>query len=123
MLRKLVGAVLATALAAAAAASPAGAMTGAKPTVPAPSVTLVRHMGPGLGSGMGPHIGPHTGPIHSGTFFGHHHRHFRNFVVGFPYYDYDYYGSYGSCGWLHHRAVVTGSRYWWHRYYECVGPY
>ena len=35
MLRKLMGAVVATALAAVFAASPAGAMTGAKPLVPA----------------------------------------------------------------------------------------
>ena len=119
MLRKLMGAVVATALAAVFAASPAGAMTGAKPLVPASAVTLARHMGPG----MGPHVGPRMGPIHSGPFFGHHHRHFRNFVVGVPYYDYDYYGGYGDCGWLHHRAAVTGSRYWWRRYYECVGSY
>ena len=89
------------------------------PLVQASAVTLARHMGPGLG----PHNGPHMGPIHSGPFFGHHHRHFRNFVVGVPYYDYDYYGGYGDCGWLHHRAAVTGSRYWWRRYYECVGSY
>jgi len=24
-----------------------------------------------------------------------------------------------SCRWLRHRAIVTGSRYWWRRYYQC----
>jgi hypothetical protein len=36
---------------------------------------------------------------------------------GGPYYygaGYPYYG--GSCAWLRHRARVTGSPYWWHRY-------
>ncbi len=27
---------------------------------------------------------------------------------------YGYYG--GNCGWLRHKAHVTGSRYWWNRY-------
>jgi hypothetical protein len=27
----------------------------------------------------------------------------------------------GGCGWLRHRALVTGSPYWWHRYHECLG--
>ncbi len=33
-----------------------------------------------------------------------------------------YYGG-GGCGWLHRRAVVTGSPYWWRRYRACVGYY
>ena len=24
-----------------------------------------------------------------------------------------------SCGWLHHKAVVTGDTYWWDRYEAC----
>ena len=31
--------------------------------------------------------------------------------------------GYGSCEALHHRALVTGSRYWWQRYYDCRGYY
>lgn len=27
----------------------------------------------------------------------------------------------GRCEWLRRRAVVTGSRYWWRRYYRCRG--
>lgn len=23
------------------------------------------------------------------------------------------------CGWLRRRAILTGSRYWWRRYYRC----
>jgi hypothetical protein len=35
------------------------------------------------------------------------------------------YGPYagGDCGWLLHRAEVTGSPYWWRRYDLCVGYY
>jgi hypothetical protein len=46
--------------------------------------------------------------------FGHFHR--RGFFIGAPVYSYSY--GYG-CGWLRHRALVTGSPYWWHRYRAC----
>jgi hypothetical protein len=40
-----------------------------------------------------------------------------------PYYDtpgvYAGYRS-GGCGWLYHRAVDTGSPYWWSRYEACT---
>lgn len=26
-----------------------------------------------------------------------------------------------SCGWLRHRAITSGSAYWWHRYRVCRG--
>ncbi len=29
------------------------------------------------------------------------------------------YGGYGGCGWLHRRAIYTGSAYWWRRYNAC----
>ena len=45
--------------------------------------------------------------------FGHFHR--RGFVIGAPIYAY----SDGGCAWLRHRALVTGSPYWWHRYRLC----
>lgn len=45
--------------------------------------------------------------------FGHFHR--RGFIIGAPVYAY----GYGGCGWLRHRALVTGSSYWWHRYRVC----
>ncbi|MFM9848074.1 MAG: hypothetical protein ACKVP3_13045 [Hyphomicrobiaceae bacterium] len=25
----------------------------------------------------------------------------------------------GGCGWLHRRAIETGSEYWWDRYNDC----
>ena len=31
------------------------------------------------------------------------------------------YGAYRSCEWLRRRAIITGSRYWWRRYYRCRG--
>ena len=49
-------------------------------------------------------------------------RHFRRgaFFVGAPIYTYGYaYG--GGCAWLRHRALVTGSPYWWRRYRWCRG--
>lgn len=54
---------------------------------------------------------------------GGHHRHWRGgpafgFAVGVPVYSGSYYSG---CGWLHRRAVNTGSRYWWRRYRECRG--
>lgn len=27
----------------------------------------------------------------------------------------------GGCEWLRRRALLTGSRYWWRRYYACRG--
>jgi hypothetical protein len=44
--------------------------------------------------------------------FGRFHR--RVFFVGGTVYG-------GGCAWLHHRALVTGSPYWWHRYRWCLG--
>lgn len=37
------------------------------------------------------------------------------------YYAPDYYYAPTNCGWLHHKAVETGSRYWWRRYRACIG--
>jgi len=65
--------------------------------------------------GWGHHHGFHR-------FGGFHHRHFghRGFFIGAPVYGYGY--GYGDgCGWLRHRAVVTGSAYWWRRYRWCRG--
>ena len=62
-------------------------------------------------------------------FRGHGHWH-GGFIApyGFYYaprpYSYSYsddYPVYSGCGWLHHRAVETGSRYWWQRYRACIG--
>ena len=46
---------------------------------------------------------------------------FRRFAVyGVPYlYAYTSYG----CDWLYRRAIVTGSPYWWNRYYACRDGY
>ena len=69
------------------------------------------------------HIG--TRNVHSVAVIRHHrhHRH-RFFFVGAPIYAYDYdYGYDYSCSWLRWKARHTGSRYWWHRYHECIGWY
>jgi len=58
----------------------------------------------------------------------HHHHRFhgrRYYFVGAPvygaYYGYGY--GYGGCYWLRERAIYTGSRYWWNRYYDCLNDY
>jgi hypothetical protein len=54
--------------------------------------------------------------------FRHHHRHARVFAFAPSYYDDGY--AYGDgCYWLKRRALYTGSRYWWNRYYGCVNGY
>lgn len=55
---------------------------------------------------------------HSGR---HHRHHFRGrtFVYGYPYVD-GYYAYSDGCYWLRHRALATGSSYWWDRYYDCI---
>jgi hypothetical protein len=75
-------------------------------------VTLVRH-------GHGGH--GHAGHFHHRGFRFAHHRYFhgRRFVRGGVIVS----GYGGGCWWLHHRAIVTGSPYWWHRYRVCRGWY
>ena len=48
-----------------------------------------------------------------------HHQHFRHHrrFIGVGVY------GYGNCEWLRHRAVVTGSPYWWSRYDACLYGY
>lgn len=81
----------------------AASIPAVKPAGVASDVTAVRYG----------HHGGHGG----------HHRHWRGgpafgFAVGVPVYSGSYYSG---CGWLHRRAVNTGSRYWWRRYRECRG--
>jgi hypothetical protein len=50
------------------------------------------------------------------------HRHVRRAFIGVPLaYGAYYYGS--GCSWLRYRALETGSRYWWSRYYACINGY
>ena len=66
------------------------------------------------------------GHNHDHDHFAHDHHRFNNRFVGvglgwWP----GYYGSYGygGCAWLRRQAVITGSPYWWDRYYSCVNYY
>jgi hypothetical protein len=74
-----------------------------------------RHGGGGSGYHMGG--GPHF--AHSFHHFRHHRFHRHRFVVvsAYPYYYAD------GCYWLKRRALYTGSRYWWNRYYACLSGY
>lgn len=93
-------------------AAPANALTVSKPGVAAQSDVVQVRRG-------GRHFG---GPRFGGPRFGHRHRGFgRGFRYGFyglPAYSYGYYGG-GGCQWLRHRAIRTGSGYWWRRYNDC----
>ncbi len=75
-------------------------------------------------------------PRFSGRGYGYHHRghrrggHIRVYpgYYGYaPYYYDDYYydgdGGYAACAWLRHKALRSGSRYWWRRYHRCVAEY
>lgn len=58
------------------------------------------------------------GHFHKRRYFHRHHRRHRHFrrwrgprfsiYIGEP-----------RCSWLRRRALLTGSRYWWRRYYRC----
>lgn len=78
------------------------------------------HGGGGGGHAPGGHVVAHghgQGP--AGHWHGHHHRGWG--YGAYPaFYGGDYYYGNG-CGWLHRKAAVTGSRYWWSRYYACIG--
>jgi hypothetical protein len=57
---------------------------------------------------------------------GMHRPHFRHRHWGGPRLRYRYwgptigiYGGYNRCGWLHRRAIYSGSSYWWRRYNAC----
>ncbi len=64
---------------------------------------------------------------HDHNHFVHDHRRFDNRFVGVglgwwpAYYAYNY--AYGGCAWLRHQALITGSPYWWNRYYSCANYY
>jgi hypothetical protein len=47
----------------------------------------------------------------------------RGVFVGVPLAAYGGYYYANSCSWLRHRALVTGSGYWWSRYYACRDGY
>jgi hypothetical protein len=96
----------------------------------AASAAQARHGGGGGGGpwhGGGGHWGGMAVRSHAFSggrpfAFRHHHRHARVFAFA-PYYS-DYGYAYGDgCYWLKRRALYTGSRYWWNRYYGCVNGY
>ena len=82
------------------------------------------HSGHGHPGGGGSTVRAFSGPHHFAfqhfrhDHFRHHHfRHHRRFafVGAYP----DYYYDDDGCSWLRHRALLTGSPYWWHRYHAC----
>lgn len=63
------------------------------------------------------------GPRH---FSGGHVRHRRfgrigpGIVLGVPFAAYGAYSYTATCDWLHRKAVITGSPYWWYRFEACL---
>ena len=58
---------------------------------------------------------------------GHKHYNYKNrrYYPGRYYRNYGWYGwgyayGYGGCAWLRRQALITGSSYWWQRYYDCI---
>jgi hypothetical protein len=103
-----------------------GPRGGMGPGIGARSFGGPRGIGPGRGAfrhgPRGPRGGIGAGPWRGGRHGHHHHRPRFRFYA--PYYGYvPYYYDYGDgddCSWLRRRAVATGSRYWWRRYYACI---
>jgi hypothetical protein len=72
-----------------------------------------RGHGGGRAHFYGGHRGIHYVPMYPRQFH-------RNYFYRGPSYVYSGVGYYGGgCAWLRHRALATGSRYWWHRYHAC----
>jgi hypothetical protein len=74
----------------------------------------------------------HDGKGHKGKNYGHYNKgHYnRYYRYGRYYRNYGWYGpvvrygyGYGNCAWLRQQALITGSQYWWDRYYNCVNYY
>ena len=73
-------------------------------------------------SGGGAKFSGGGGKFYGGkVYYGNKHArfHHRHRFVGVPL-AYGYYGYSSGCGWLRHRAEVTGNGYWWNRYYACL---
>ena len=67
------------------------------------------------------HMHVHVHGPGPGHWHGHGHWHRGWGFAAYPaFYGGDYYYG-GGCGWLHRKAIATGSRYWWSRYEVCVG--
>jgi hypothetical protein len=102
----------------------AAALLGAQfalPVLPAHAAAVPRlDQGPAGVTPVRFHGGFHHFAGHPGFHrFHHFHRFHGAFVIGGPVYYYGYGYGYGGCAWLRHRAFVTGSPYWWHRYRLC----
>ena len=67
------------------------------------------------------------GKGHKGKNYSHYNKgHYNRYRYG-RYRKYGWYGGayaynygYGGCAWLRQQALITGSAYWWNRYYSCI---
>jgi hypothetical protein len=67
------------------------------------------------------------GKGHKGKNYSHYNKgHYNRYRYG-RYRNYGWYGGayaynygYGGCAWLRQQALITGSAYWWNRYYSCI---
>jgi hypothetical protein len=70
------------------------------------------------GHSPGAHAVAHMHADHGHDSHGPGHWHGHHRWVGFGAYPVLYSSS--GCGWLHRKAVTTGSHYWWSRYEACI---
>ncbi|MGD9667945.1 MAG: hypothetical protein AB7U75_02700 [Hyphomicrobiaceae bacterium] len=113
-------------------ASANAAMSGATnaPAAHKNVIVDVRRRGGGFrGHRGGGHRVHRGGGRHWGKYRGHrysrrgHRRYYGGVYFGAPFLYYGYGYGYGNCRWLYRKAVRTGSRYWWRRYYRCRNYY
>ena len=109
----IAGAAALTASLALAASAGAVPLTAGKPVVAESAATRIDYRGGH--SGGGPRFSGGGPRFYGGgpRFYG------GGFRYGF-YAPTPYYVTPSGCGWLRVRALDTGSRYWWHRYHECL---
>ncbi len=69
--------------------------------------------------------GHHASKGHK-NYYAHNYNYRRYYRYG-RYRNYGWYGGayaygygYGNCAWLRRQALITGSSYWWNRYYACI---
>jgi hypothetical protein len=77
------------------------------------------------GGGGSHYKGRHyAAPKHYGHYNNHYnykYRRYGRYYRNYGWYGYGVYGyGYGGCAWLRRQALITGSSYWWQRYYDCI---
>ena len=63
----------------------------------------------------------HRGGGHKNyTYKNYKYRRYGRYYRNYGWYGWGYAYGYGGCAWLRRQALITGSSYWWQRYYDCI---